>query len=332
MVRALLLHASTPAKRYVLPCPCCTALVRKRSIDVIVARHLQIASHVTGPATSMDLGWHQDNPHAEPSDDGRPQRRLIYAVPVVGSKAEYDLWLFNIFIAPTVRAFREHEAEVKLRRFTTRPLRLHRVFNPNNGGSKFGCAVRLICDVEASHSKLDRRVRTNEAKAKDPAASIIEIITTVRKEVAVETKARIDARVLARRRLVETPHRVSSLVAAGAGILSTLATAFSSPAFSSSASDIYDEEDAEEMELDTSSGSSARADEDAQVQEAIQESLKPANTSTLAVRKSNTTPHTIVDSLAPRPLPPKVPTPKLKPQPAASAPQGSILKFFARRN
>jgi hypothetical protein len=175
--------------------------------------------------------------------------------------------------------------------------------------------------VEASHSKLDRRVRTNEAKAKDPAASIIKIITTVRKEVAVETKARIDARVLARRRLVETPHRVSSLVAAGAGILSTLATAFSSPAFSSSASDIYDEEDAEEMELDTSSGSSARADEDAQVQEAIQESLKPANTSTLAVRKSNTTPHTIVDSLAPRPLPPKVPTPKLKPQPAASAPR-----------
>ena len=254
-------------------------------------------------------------------------------MPVVGLKAQYDLWLFSIFIAPTVRAFREHEAEVKLRRFTPRPLRLHRVFKPNNGGFKFGCAVQLICDVEASHSKLDRRVRTNEAKAKDPAASIIKIITTVRKEVAVETKARIDARVLARRRLVETPHRVSSLVAAGAGILSTLATAFSSPAFSSSASDIYDEEDAG-MERVMSSESSAGDDEDAQLKEAIQNSLKPADTRTLAVSTSKTTHRTIFNAPAPTPLPPKASAPKLKPKPAAPAPQGSILNFFsqARRN
>ncbi len=297
-----------------------------------------------GPANSTDFGWHQDNPHEEPSDNGRPQRRLIYAVPVVGDKAEYGRWLFNIFIAPTVRAFREHEAEVKLRRFTRNPLRLHRVFNPNNGGFKFGCAVRLICDVEASHVKVDRRARTNEAKAKDPAASIIEIITAVRKEVAVETKARIDARVLARRRLVETPHRVSSWVANGAGLLSTLATAFNSPAFGRPAfgrpafgrpaSDIDDEEDAEEMELGmgSDSESSARADEEAQLQEAIQNSLKPADTRTLAISTSKTTHRTIIDAPAPTPLPPKVGKPKLKPQPADSASQGSILNFFSRRN
>jgi hypothetical protein len=209
---------------------------------------------------------------------------------------------------------------------------LNLVFQPNVNGNNFGCGVNLICDVAAAHAKVERRARTNEAKAKDPAASIIEIIARVRNEVAVETKARIDARVAARRRPVSTLHRVSSWVANGAGLLSTLATAFSSPAPKRPASDIDDEEYAEEMELDTSSGSSARADEDAQVEEAIQESPKPANTSTLAVRKSNTTPHTIFDALAPRPLPPKVPTPKRKPQPAASAPQGSILKFFARRN
>jgi hypothetical protein len=245
----------------------------------------------------MDLGWHQDNPHTEPSVVGRPQRRLIYAVPVVGPKAAYAHRLYNLFIEPTIKVFRVHEAAVKLSRFTTKPLRLNRVFRPNKGGDFIGCAVDLICEVHAGQGKISRRAGTNEAYAKNPAASIIAVIDEVRYEMAVRTKNKIDARVAARRRSVSTPHRVSSWAATGAEMLCTLATAFSSPAPKRPASDIDDEEYAEEMELDTSSESSARADEDPQLQEAIQNSLKPAETSTLAVRKSSTTQRTMAMSM-----------------------------------
>jgi hypothetical protein len=287
----------------------------------------------------MAIGFHQDNPHTEPHGDGRPpQKRLIHAPPVVGPKAVYDRQLFDMFIAPTLTLFEAHKAAVTLRQYSRSPLRLNLVFQPNVNGNNFGCGVNLICDVAAAHAKVERRARTNEAKAKDPAASIIEIIARVRNEVAVETKARIDARVAARRRPVSTLHRVSSWVANGAGLLSTLATAFSSPAPKRPASGIDDEEDEEEMELELGMGSdsesSARADEEAQLQEAIQNSLKPADTRTLAVRTSKTTHRTIFDAPAPTPLPPKASAPKLKPKPAAPAPQGSILNFFsqARRN
>jgi hypothetical protein len=234
--------------------------------------------------------------------------------------------------------FEAHKAAVTLRQYSRNPLRLNLVFQPNVNGKNFGCGVNLICDVVAAHTKVERRARTNDAKAKNPTASIIDIIATVRNEVAFETKARIDARVAARRRPVSTLGRVSSWVANGAELLSTLATAFNSPAFGRPASGIDDEEDEEEMELEMELGSdsesSARADEEAQLQEAIQNSLKPADTRTLAVRTSKTTHRTIFDAPAPTPLPPKASAPKLKPKPAAPAPQGSILNFFsqARRN
>jgi hypothetical protein len=305
--------------------------VRKRSIDVIVARHLQIASDATGDASSLAIGFHQDNPHTEPHG---AQKRLIHAPPVVGPKAVYDRQLFDMFIAPTLTLFEAHKAAVTLRQYSSNPLRLNLVFQPNVNGNNFGCGVNLICDVEAAHAKVERRARTNEAKAKNTTASIIDIIATVRNEVAVETKARIDARVAARRRPVSTLRRVSSWMANGAGLLSTLATAVNSPAFGRPASDIDDEENEEEMELGSDSESSGCADEEAQLQEAIQNSLKPANTRTLAVSTSKITPRTIFDAPAPTPLPPKASAPKLKPKPAAPAPQGSILNFFsqARRN
>ena len=77
----------------------------------------------------MDIGLHQDNPHTEPHV-GRFQRQLIYAPPVVGSKANFDRELFDMFIGPTILAFEAHKEAVKLSRISRNgnPLRLNRVF------------------------------------------------------------------------------------------------------------------------------------------------------------------------------------------------------------
>ena len=134
--------------------------MRKRSIDVIVARHLQIASDATGDASSLAIGFHQDNPHTEPHVDGRFQKRLIHAPPVVGPKAVYDRALFRMFIAPTLTLFEAHKAAVTLRQYSSNPLRLNLVFQPNVNGKNFGCGVNLICDVEAAHAKVERHTQT----------------------------------------------------------------------------------------------------------------------------------------------------------------------------